>query len=674
MKPLLSILLSVLTRMRLALAMLVILAAALFPATVIAAPGDDKFLAAREAYRVGEPARLSRMVEALRGHDLEPWAEYWQQELLLTPQSSQGSSDGIEAFLASNKGTYLAERLRSDWLKILGRRAAWTDFIAQYSSLQEPDTELVCYFWQARIALNNTGENTINDARNLWLASAGLPESCTPVMDHLIGEKQLSTSDIWVRVRNMLEQSKYAEAQAAARYLPARQMPDTKTLERIAAKPAYYLDHLPAANNVNTRQSNETTMFAVLRQARKDTADAARRWQQIESRFDADERSYVWGQLARQAARMHMNEALTWYESADNATLSDDQQAWRVRAALRVMNWPAVLHAIELMPATLAARPDWVYWRARAMTAMGNKEEALTLYQGICSLPGFYGVLAAEELGLPLNLPPRATAPTTEELDRAAANPGLRQALALFRLDMRTEGVRTWNWTVRSMNDRDLLAAAELARRNDVFDRTISTAERTLAEHDYSLRYLAPYRDAISPKAQALALDDSWVYGLMRQESRFVTSARSGVGARGLMQVMPSTAKLVARKIGLLGYKPGHVDDMATNVTLGTNYLKMVLGSLDNHPVLACTAYNAGPGRAQRWRSDQPLEGAIYAETIPFSETRDYVKKVMANSVYYSALFEEKPQTLKSRLGVVQPRPGVDIIKSVEPDSEGTEP
>jgi soluble lytic murein transglycosylase len=221
------------------------------------------------------------------------------------------------------------------------------------------------------------------------------------------------------------------------------------------------------------------------------------------------------------------------------------------------------------------------------------------------------------------------------------------------------------------MSDRDLLAAAELARRNDVFDRTISTAEKTLAEHDYSLRYLAPYRDAILPKTQALALDDSWVYGLMRQESRFVISARSGVGARGLMQVMPATARIVARKIGLTGYRPGRADDMETNIALGTNYLKIVLESLDNHPVLACTAYNAGPGRAKRWRGDRPLEGAIYAETIPYSETRDYVKKVMTNSVYYSALFEEKPRTLKSRLGVIKPRVAADNSKDI--DSDGVE-
>ena len=637
----------------------------ILPALAGAIPGDDKFLAAREAFRVGEPARLARMAEELKGNDLAPWAEYWQISLRV----SGGQQDGVDDFLARYGGSYLAEKLRGDWLKALGRRAMWATFLAQYPLLTEPDQETQCYAEQARLATQKD-RAVPEDVRDLWFAANDLPEACMTLMDRLVTDKRLLSDDIWARIRAELDQSKYAEAKSAARYLPDGNMPEQRALERIAAKPARYLDHV-SANSGKQRLLSESILFALQRQARKDINDAVHRWEKIEARFSTEDRGYLWGQFARQAARLHMNEALSWYEKADDKQLSDDQQAWRVRAALRVSNWSAVLRAIDKLPPSMAMRPDWIYWRGRSLAATGHIADAQTLYRRICGQPGFYGVLAADELGLPLALPPRATPPSSEEFAAANANPGLRQALALFRLDMRTEGVREWNWTVRSMNDRELLAAAELARRNDVFDRTISTAEKTLAEHDYSLRYLAPYRDTVAPKVQALSLDASWVYGLMRQESRFITSAKSGVGARGLMQVMPATAKLVARKIGLIGYRPGHVDDMDTNVTLGTSYLKMVLQSLDNHPVLACTAYNAGPGRAQRWRGDQALEGAIYAETIPLSETRDYVKKVMTNSVYYSALFQEKPQSLKSRLGVILPTRSAgkavpDIVDSEE--------
>jgi soluble lytic murein transglycosylase len=228
---------------------------------------------------------------------------------------------------------------------------------------------------------------------------------------------------------------------------------------------------------------------------------------------------------------------------------------------------------------------------------------------------------------------------------------------------MRTEGVREWNWSLRGMDDRELLAAADLARRNQIWDRAITAADKTKNEHDYTLRFLSPYGEQVRPAAQNQSLDDAWVYGLMRQESRFITSAKSNVGASGLMQLMPATAKWVAKKIGLRDYNHSQVNNTETNVLLGTSYMRLVMENLDNHPVLASAAYNAGPGRAKKWRADRPLEGAIYAETIPFSETRDYVKKVMSNSVYYSALFTGHPDSLKKRLGVVAPR-------SVEPPKD----
>ena len=165
--------------------------------------------------------------------------------------------------------------------------------------------------------------------------------------------------------------------------------------------------------------------------------------------------------------------------------------------------------------------------------------------------------------------------------------------------------------------------------------------------------------------ARDQALDDAWVYGLMRQESRFIPGAKSSVGASGLMQLMPATAKWVAKKIGLRNYDHGRVNDTETNVLLGTSYMRLVMENLDNHPVLTSAAYNAGPGRARKWRADRPLEGAIYAETIPFNETRDYVKKVMSNSVYYSMQFTGRPDSLKARLGVVGPRTA-DAPKDVD--------
>ncbi|MDR0233891.1 MAG: transglycosylase SLT domain-containing protein, partial [Zoogloeaceae bacterium] len=226
------------------------------------------------------------------------------------------------------------------------------------------------------------------------------------------------------------------------------------------------------------------------------------------------------------------------------------------------------------------------------------------------------------------------------------------------RLDFRLEAVREWNWAIRDMDDRQLLAAAKLAHEYHIYDRAINTANRTQSQHDYTLRFLAPFDVQVRAAAREQSLDDAWVYGLMRQESRFIVQAKSSVGASGLMQLMPNTARWVAKKIGLKDYDHARVNDTETNLLLGTSYMRMVLESLNNHPVLASAAYNAGPSRAQRWRAEVPLDTVIYIETIPFDETRDYVKKVMSNTVYYAMLFTGKPTSLYARLGKIPARGG----------------
>jgi soluble lytic murein transglycosylase len=186
-----------------------------------------------------------------------------------------------------------------------------------------------------------------------------------------------------------------------------------------------------------------------------------------------------------------------------------------------------------------------------------------------------------------------------------------------------------------------------------MYDRSINAAIRTVSLHDFNLRYPAPYRDALRVSLDEHDVEEAWVYGLMRQESRFVTHARSDVGAAGLMQIMPATARWAARRIGLKGYRKGLIHQLDVNLRLGTYYMKSVYSRFDDNPVLASAAYNAGPTRANRWRGTVPLEGAIYAETIPFDETRDYVQKVMSNTIYYAKLFGRPAESLRQRLGVV---------------------
>lgn len=620
---------------------------------VVAAPAvnkDERFLAARDAFRAGDRARLERLAEELRGHDLEDYVEYYQTVIRLPDQLDPATA---RQFIARHERTYLAEKLRSDWLKVLGKKGEWAEFDAEYPKIVAPDQDLVCYALQSRRARGDA--SMLDDALPLWTTLLEPPEPCYPVLEALIWEKRVLADEVWARLRRQVEANKLAAARYTANYLPPSQTPTAAQLDAALDKPMPTLAKLPA-NWAEKRLGRELAALSISRIARSDPRMAAEQLEKLGGKLEDGERTWAWGQVGWQAALRHMPDAVGWFKRTDNAPLSDEVAQWKVRAALRAQDWGLVRSTIERMPPALAALPEWTYWLGRAYKAGGRTTEADALFQKISGQPNFYGNLADDELERPIRVPPKAAAPTRDEITAAAANPGLKRALALIRLNMRVEGVREWNWTLRGMNDRELLAAAELAKRSDIYDRAIAAADRTKHEHDYSLRYMAPFDDQVRPAAQKQSVDEAWVYGLMRQESRFITNAKSTVGASGLMQLMPATAKWVANKIGLANYHHGKVNDTEINLLLGTTYMRMVMESLDNHPVLASAAYNAGPGRARKWRADRPLEGAIYAETIPFNETRDYVKKVMSNAVYYSALFEGKPQTLKPKLGVIGPR------------------
>jgi soluble lytic murein transglycosylase len=611
--------------------------------------GDERFLAARDAVRLGDRAKFERLAPELQGHDLQAYIEYWRIVLDITTVDS----GTVKAFLARYDNSYLAEKLRGEWLKQLGKQKRWGEFDAEYPALLQPDQELSCYALQSR---HLRGDATMLEAAMpLWLTLVEPTEACYPVLEALILEKRVLADAVWARIRRQLEANKLAAARYSMNYLPPSQTPDAKLAAAIVDKPMPWLIKLPA-NFSASRMNRELAALAISRIARNDPRMAAEQLSRIENQLQASEKGWAWSQIGWQAAQRHMGEALDWYRKAGEAPLSDEVAQWKVRAALRAQDWAVVRTTIEKMPAALAEQPAWIYWLGRAYRASGRLEEANVLFRKIAGQPNFYSNLADEELGRSIVAPPKATATTRDELLQVNGNAGLQRSLALLRVNMRSEGVKEWNWALRGLNDRELLAASEVAQRAGVYDRAIAAADRTKSEHDYSLRYLSPYSEQVRPAARNQSIDDAWVYGLMRQESRFVTNAKSTVGASGLMQLMPATARWVAKKIGLQDFHQGRVNDTDVNVLLGTSYMRLVLESLDNHPVLASAAYNAGPGRARKWRADIPLEGAIYAETIPFSETRDYVKKVMSNSVYYSTLFDGKPQSLKARLGTVRSR------------------
>lgn len=607
---------------------------------------DKAFMGAREAFRTGNSNKLEQAAALVGDHELASYVENYRLRLTM----DQGDATGMRAFFERYPKTYVVEKLRADWIRWLGKRSTWNEVEAEFPKMIAPDPDVVCYQQQARLARNDA--SVLDEVAKLWLTQLEPPEACRPVFNALVTAQRMSVEDVWNRARRQIEANRPTWAKTTLNYLPDSQMPENKAFDDATKSGMSHLAR-QSANWHASRSGRELTAFSVQKIAANDPRIAADELTKRQSRMQDSERQWAWSQIGLQAAKRHMPEAVEWYALAGNIQMSDEAYQWKVRAALRAQEWGKVRDTIQSMPPALAAQPEWVYWLGRALKAGGLTTEANTLFLKIAGQANFYGNLADEELGRQIQTPPKAVPPSVAEKKAANELPGLRRAIAFFRLDLRTEAVREWNWSLRGMSDRELLASAEVAKDLQIWDRAINTADRTRNEHDYSLRFLAPYGDQVRAAALDQSLDDAWVYGLMRQESRFITSAKSSVGASGLMQLMPATAKWVAKKIGLTDYSHKQVNDTETNVLLGTSYMRLVMENLDNHPVLASAAYNAGPGRAKKWRADRPLEGAIYAETIPFNETRDYVKKVMSNSVYYSTQFTGKPDSLKTRLGTV---------------------
>jgi len=623
----------------------------------------------RQAFAANQSTRLTALLPQVRGHALEPLAAYWT----LRSRLPEASAEEIEAFLKRYAGTYYEDRLRNDWLLQLGQQRDWSTFQQQHPHYRmKDDREVQCYALLARhvappAATVPTAEPPPPQAsalaaqtRQLWLSQRKADDGCAALAEQLLKDGTLPAAVAWQRARLGMEQSQATLATQAVALLD----PDwVAQVQAIHGNPERYLDEKVTAIRPRTK---ELVTLALVRLAVRDPQAAATEAGQFRWRVQLteEELAWVWGVIGKRTAIRLQPEASAHFAQADNRYLNDDLLAWKTRAALRAGDWTQVRAAIEAMEPTQRAEPTWTYWLARALQA-GNRPsdagQARTLWQEMAGTGGFYEQLALEALGQNVNLPSTPPPLTAQEKAGARQNPGLRRALLAIELGLRSEGVREWNYSVAlhtpgGMGERELLAAADLACAHEVWDRCINTSERTRNERDHLQRFPTPFRESVLRHAQAVGLEPAYVYGLIRQESRFVTQARSHVGASGLMQVMPATASWTARRIGLKSFKPEQITDRDTNIRIGTAYLKLALDDFEGSMALAAAAYNAGPGRSRQWRNGPTLEAAIWIENIPFDETRDYVKRVLSNTTNYAALLSGQPQRLSSRLGPIGPR------------------
>ncbi|WP_373746735.1 transglycosylase SLT domain-containing protein [Neisseria dentiae] len=535
-------------------------------------------------------------------------------------------------FLNQAGESAMAEDVRNEWLKSLGKRSQWAQFNQQYAKLDQAGRaqEVQCY------AELGSGNHTAL-AAELVKEINRLPQGCNRLIEAAAASGRLNQKDAWRRVRGLISNN---------------QLTDARNLAAALGSPF----------EGGGQGAQEYSLISVIGNNAKKSTASAYTLESMQGSLSREQIGFAWGVLGHmQAQSQNMATALSYFSRADRSQLSNEQFEWYARAALRLQRWNDLADIITAMPAKLQNDPTWQYWLARSYAAQGNRGQAEPLYEkAAASGRNFYAVMAGEELGRRVSTRNNVGEASKSDVKHLAKDGAIDRALTLFKASqssgdwkMRRQSQAEWRYATRGADEDLLLTAAQLAYDNQFYEMAINSAERTNTKLNYNLRYISPFKDTTVRYANQAGIDPAWVYGLIRQESRFMLGAQSSVGAQGLMQVMPATAREIAAKIGM---SSSELYTMDGNIRMGTWYMADAKRRLQNNEVMATAGYNAGPNRARNWQASAPLEGAIYAETIPFTETRDYVKKVMTNATFYASLFNEPQTSLKQRMGVVPGR------------------
>lgn len=616
------------------------------------------FLAAEQALRQGNDAAFEKILATLAGYPLQPYLTAQRLERRL------GTVDPtrLAAFFAEHTGTPYGDRLQRRWLHTLARQGRW-EVLAAHSPAPAPDTELECH---RRTALQRTGRESeaFHELQSLWLSPRSLPAACDPLFDAWRARDGISPEFAWQRFRLAMEANQITLARYLVRFLDEQRTGNADAWLRLHARPELLeREHTPD----DSAESQELYAHVFRRLLTRDTERALLVWERLPaspSPAAGGLRSDLEGRLATMLALRRHPAAQQRLEALDDAQADDTAREWRIRAALQAEDWQGVAESIARLPETEQSEIRWRYWLARSLDAMGERERARVIWLEIAAARDYYGFLAADRLGLPYRLSHAPMAVDETVLATLSALPGMARTHELYLLDRLPEARREWHYATRALDGAELLAAAYLAHHWGWHDRAILALARTPERDDLELRFPLAFRGEIVTAAAAQGVDPALGFALIRQESAFAADARSSAGALGLMQLMPATAQRLATQLDVsLGHST-RLLDVALNLRLGMSYLRRMIDRF-GHQASALAAYNAGPHRVTTWLpADRNMDADLWAETIPFRETRNYVQNVM----YFSAIYEDRldlPHTgLAARMKEAITPPGTRITHS----------
>lgn len=611
----------------------------------------EQYLAARTALAQGRIQEFERLAEKLRDYPLYPYLQYEK----LQRRMRHAAESEIRDFLDQYGFIPVAYRLRGEWLDSLKRRGQTRKYLQYYDD--RSSAKYKCYAVYAR-TLHGPVEGLEDEALNLWLVGESQPSECDPVFAWLEKRNLLSNDVRWQRIGLAMERRKLTLARYLSKKLPDADQPFFTAWLEVDRDPSALarLDILQEDKPIVRR----IVGHAIGRIARGRVTDAMAKWQSLQQQYQFTEQEItsVDAQIALTAAQRHHPLASDLMQLLPDNIEDNKVQQWRARAALRAGDWPAVLRSVVLMDTDTRAELEWRYWHARALEKLGIENDAQQIYQEVAQERDYYGFLAADRMHTPYQLRNQPLSFVDAKIGTLLEMPEFLRIRELYHVGQIYDAQREWNRLPGILDNEQLAVAAYIAHQWDWHFNAIMTIAKSGYYDDLSVRFPTPYDTIVNQASRQFKIDSAWIYGVIRQESAFNVGARSHAGASGLMQLMPATAKQVARSINQSNPSRSKLLQPELNVQLGSAYLQQMLQRYNNHQVLATASYNAGPHRVKRWLpdTDQPMAADIWVDTIPFNETRSYVRRVLSYTTVYEWKLSNNMTRLEQRMPPVQGR------------------
>lgn len=585
------------------------------------------------ALNTNQISKYNRLLKKLDDYPVKAYLEYDA----LKRRINQASNNEVSSFLNQHQDYPFNYQLRTKWLLVLARRQDWSSYLTFFDDRE--DARFQCLAFQARLNLG-VDESINEDIKKIWLSGYSQPGECDQAFKYLLDTYPQAEQVIWLRIDRAFK----ARRPNLARYLGKK----LKLAEQAVVETWYQAHRRPEKSLKSLALSSDNALIrkiivhAIDRLAHKDSLSANVIWTELEPdfEFDDDQINQLTRQIALSAAYQHLPEAKQLLAALPLELKDDQVYLWLARIHLRTQDWRGLINTVEQMPVQLQQENEWQYWLARSYQSLGYEVESKSRFSSLADKSTYYGFLAADIVQVPYRIEQENVAVVTEfdEAQFLAKNHYLLRARELYFLDRQVDARREWFQALRRLSTQQIKQAAVLASSWEWHDSAIKTVAITSHRRDYSLRFPMPFKQQVFNHAAARQLDPSVVYGVMRRESLFDPLAKSKSGALGLMQLMPSTARRVARSLGLKRPRNSDILEIDNNINFGTQYFRSVLNRFGNNVALAAAAYNAGPLNVENWlprEHDMPAD--LWVETVPFKETRNYVQAVLA----YATVFDK---------------------------------